>query len=369
MRTVALFRRMGVRIERKGGEWEVEGRRPRDLTRPPGILNCGNSGTTLRLMMGVFAALPFTVRLTGDASLNRRPVDRVIAPLAAMGARFGVRQRGGKRIVAIQGGHLRGIRYRLPVASAQVKSAILLAGRVAGVPVSVTEPSQSRDHTERMIRLFRRKIGRLEIPGDPSSAAFFAVAAAANPHRATRIRLQRVLVNPTRTGFLTVLKRMGARFHLSRLRDLSGEPVADLEIRSSPLRATRIGGSIVPKLIDEVPILAVAAAVAQGVSRFCNMGELRVKESDRIASLVSELKKFGVSIGERRDGVVISGGQPLCGAQVTSHGDHRIAMSLAVLGTLVPGRTTVKDIACVGTSFPGFSKAVRSVGVKIYLTS
>lgn len=391
LRTVTIFQKLGVKIRRQGKIWIVKGRGPDNLHPYPGVLYCGNSGTTMRLMMGVLAALPFKSELTGDASLDRRPMERVAKPLRQMGAKIEEISRGGKRIIRVEGPVKTGIHYRLPIASAQLKSAILLAGMVSGLPVKVTGSTQSRDHTERMLRLFyrgsrrppgrqsrigsppqrpfgagclSRPVSRLIIPGDPSSAAFFVVAGLINPDRRTRITLKKVCLNPTRIGFLKVLKRMGGRVEIRNRRFCCGEPIGDLVVRPSRLKGSKVRGTIVPQLIDEVPVLAVAAARAQGRSDFSDMEELRVKESDRIAVLVRELPSFGVPIRERKSGFSIQGG-PIGAARVPSHGDHRIAMSLVVLGTVAQGVTLVKDVDCIQTSFPQFVSTLKSLGVKM----
>lgn len=360
LRTIDIFRKLGVVIRKKGSLWVLKGRRPIDLHPYKGVLYCGNSGTTMRLMMGVLAALPFQSELTGDRSLNRRPMERVARPLRQMGAKIEEVSLYGKRIIRVKGPVVRGIDYRSPIASAQLKSALLLAGRHAGLPVKIREPIRSRDHTERMIRLFRKPVSRLVVPGDPSSAAFFVVAGLIHPDR--KIILKNVGLNPTRTGFLKILKKMGGRIQIQKKRDLFGEPIGDLVVRPSALRATRVGGGIVPSLIDEVPILAVAAVFAKGTSRFANLGELRVKESDRISVLVKELRRFGVKIREQRDGFVIVGGGPFRPAIASSHGDHRIAMALTVLASAITGSSQVRGSACIQTSYPSFKSDLKKLG-------
>ncbi|MBI2068147.1 MAG: 3-phosphoshikimate 1-carboxyvinyltransferase [Deltaproteobacteria bacterium] len=372
LRTVRIFEELGVFLRcLKSGDWIVKGKRSEELRAPRKILYCGNSGTTMRLMMGVLAALPFRSILTGDRSLNRRPMERVIEPLRRMGAKFHPFFIEGERHIEVVGGDLKGIHYNLPVPSAQVKSAILLAGRTAGVKVTVKEKIKTRDHTERMSRFFKRSPGRrrLIIPGDPSSAAFFTVAALINPDRFTRLTIKKVCLNPTRTGFLTVLKKMGAEIRIDHEKYLCGEPVADLVVTPCRLRATHVGGKIVPSLIDEVPILAVAAACAEGKSSFRDMKELRIKETDRIEALIHELPKFGIPMTEYKEGFSIEGEGRLYGAKGDSLGDHRVAMSLAILGTVAPGRTRVNDTDCIKTSLPEFFSLMKSIGVSIKLTS
>lgn len=364
LRTVEIFRALGVKIQ-KGKSWVVHGKPPERLKRPAGILYCGNSGTTMRLMMGVLAALPFESRLTGDRSLDRRPMDRVILPLRRMGGHIEEIHKGGRRFIHIRGAGLKGIDYRLPIASAQVKSALYLAGMVAGVPVKVRESVKTRDHTERMIRLFKKRIRVVTIPGDPSSAAFLVVAGLINQNPKTRIFLKNACLNPTRTGFLEILRRMGAKIEVIGRGELSGEEVGDLLVRSSSLKAVQISARIVPRLIDEVPILAVAAACAEGGSCFSGLGELRFKETDRIRALARELPKFGVPIREKPDGLTIEGGRFIRGARATSYGDHRIAMSLAILGTVARGKSVIRDVDCIKTSFPRFVPCLKMLGAKI----
>ncbi len=380
--TIQILKSLGVKMARLKGKWTIEGRGLAGLRPFDGILYCGNSGTTLRLMTGLLAGLPFTSLMTGDASLNSRPMGRVMKPLQAMGARIEEAWRGKKRIIVVHGKALRGIRFKSPVASAQLKSALLLAGLGATGPVVVSEPSRSRDHSERMLKAFGAalkvrglqvalKPGRLLkarkiiVPGDISSAAFFIVLGLISPDPGSRLLIRHVGLNPTRTGLLDVLKKMGGRISIQRKRIVCGEPVGDLLVRPSRLKGVRIGGAVIPKLIDEIPILAVAAALAKGKTVIRNAEELRIKETDRIHALVTELPKFGVPIRELKDGLEIEGTSVITAGKGMSHGDHRMAMSMAVLATRAAGESTIRDCDCIQTSFPTFSSLFRKVGGKI----
>jgi 3-phosphoshikimate 1-carboxyvinyltransferase len=373
--TLRAVTALGAEVARKGpGHFVIQGVGLDGLTEPEDVVDCGNAGTMARLLVGVLAGQPFVTVLTGDESLRRRPMDRVMEPLTRMGARVLGRKGGARLPLAVAGKRpLEPIRHVSPVASAQVKSAILLAGLSASGPVTVVEPTRSRDHTERMLAAFggdvhvegarvtvipgRRLTGRLcRVPGDISSAAFFLVAGTLAPEGAVTVR--HVGVNPTRTGLLDVLEAMGARIEATS-RDSDGEPVADLHVVPGPLRGTEVGGTLVPRGIDEMPILAVAAACAEGPTLVRDAAELRVKESDRIRSLASELGKMGVSIEERPDGFRVlgraaRGGTPFRGARVSSWGDHRLAMALVVAGLFADGPTVVEGIDCIATSYPDF---------------
>jgi len=346
------------------------------LREPQTVLDAGNSGTCLRLLAGVLAGRPFLSVLSGDASLRQRPMRRIVEPLTAMGATLDGRAGGEYPPLVIRGRALQGIAWESPVASAQVKSAILLAGIQAAGETSVSEPLLSRDHTERMLAAFgvavrregtrvtvpgRARLGAtcVAVPGDISSAAFFLVAAAAQPGR--EVTLQGVGVNPTRTGLLEVLGAMGARVEVARQRVEAGEPVADLHVQGTRLRAARVLAHQVPRLIDEIPILAVAAALADGETVIEGAGELRVKEVDRLAALSEELSRLGADIRQVGDGLRIGGGRPLRATTVSSRGDHRMAMSLAVAALCAEGETEIGDVACVDTSFPGFADRLHAV--------
>ncbi len=375
--TLHALRSLGVPIERVADRrLHIVGAGPEAFREPACVLDAGNSGTSLRLLTGLLAGRPFFSVLTGDASLVRRPMRRIVDPLRAMGATLLGRAEDAYPPLALRGGGLTGITWRSPVASAQVKSAILLAGLQAAGETTVTEPLLSRDHTERMLLAFgvrpaRRttavtvsggavlRATRIVVPGDVSSAAFFLVAAAARP--GAELELQGVGINPTRTGLLDALERMGASVIRSRQWEAGGEPVADLVIRGAGLHGIRIAAEEVPQLIDEIPVLTVAAALAEGETTIAGAGELRVKEVDRITALAEELGKLGVAIRAEGDEVCIQGGHPLRGATVSSRGDHRMAMSLAIAGLSAEGETRVDDVACVETSFPGFAKGLRAV--------
>ena len=393
--TIDCFRAMGVSIEKVpspkpqvpglgsevGGDWIVRGAGLHGLKKPKKVLYCGNSGTTTRLLMGVLAAQAFESALTGDDSLNRRPMKRVMDPLSKMGASFSVEGEGSeKRIIRVRGGKLKGISYTSPIASAQVKSALLLAGLWAQGETSVEEPWLSRDHTERVLAAsgvaFQREGTKVtisaprsitlpslwQVPGDFSSAAFFLVAGVVPNSQGT---LEGVGLNPTRTGALEVLKDMRADIEIKDLRMEGGEEVGTLIPASSLLNAYSMEGALIPRLIDEIPVLAVAGARAQGTTHIKDASELRVKESDRIQTLCYLLKKIGVPAQEREDGLIVEGGYPLQKAQVESFGDHRMAMSMAVAALVADGPITIKDVECVNTSFPTFWECLRMLGVQV----
>ncbi len=366
--TLNCLRALGVNIGFESDLLTVEGR-GMSLSPPLGSLDAGNSGTTARLMLGVLAGQRFTTVLTGDRFLRRRPMARVVEPLRQMGAI--IEGSGSGLPVTIRGAALKPLYYRSPVASAQVKSAILLAGMYPGEGLTlVEEPYPSRDHTEIMLRQFGVEIeddgdrisiagGQvpaaldLQIPGDISSAAFIMVAAVIIP--GSEVLLTGIGVNPTRRGIIDLLLAMGAGIELKNERLWAGEPVADVLVRGGrALRGITVGGEMIPKVIDELPVLAVAAAVAEGETVIRDASELRVKESDRIAALTGELSKLGVKVTEFADGLVLAGGNPLRGAAVDSHGDHRIAMTLAVAGLAAKGRTLVYGSEAIDVSFPGF---------------
>lgn len=373
--TVAVLRHLGVSIdEGEDAELHISGKGLHGVLEATDVLDCRNSGTTMRLMAGVLAGNDFFSVLTGDDSLRKRPMARVIRPLSEMGARISARSGDRFPPVAIRGGGLRGLRYAMPVASAQVKSCLLLAGLYAGGVTSVTEPFLSRDHTERMLRAMGAPLtsegltvevkggARLEplditVPSDFSSAAFFIAASLLVP--GSDVLIRGVGVNPTRCGFLDVVRRMGAQVELRDLRDMSGEPVADILCRSAPhLAAARIDGAMIPAIIDEFPILCVLATQAEGVTEIRGAEELRVKESDRIQAMASELRAMGAELEEYPDGIAIRGRTGLRGAPVESHGDHRIAMALSVASLVAEGTTVLNGVSCVGVSFPGFYEAL-----------
>jgi 3-phosphoshikimate 1-carboxyvinyltransferase len=364
--TLACLRALGVPVRQDGEEVTIEGGGPESWRAPEGDLDCGNSGSTLRMLAGALAGRPFRSVLTGDESLVRRPVERVAAPLRLMGAT--VRTSGGRPPMAVEGGRLAGIDFDMPVASAQVKTAVLLAGLQAEGDTIVREPAPSRDHTERMLPAFGVDVARgplsatvrggarlrgadVEVPGDASSAAFLVVAALVLPD--SEVRLDGVLLSPTRTAFLDVLRAMGARVEV-RVEATEPEPVGSILASSSRLRGTAVDPALVPSLVDEVPALAAAAALAEGTFTVTGAAELRVKESDRIAALAEGLAALGARVRELPDGLEVEGGRALRGAGVRSHGDHRIAMALSVAALAAEGTTEVEGSDCVAVSFPGF---------------
>lgn len=381
MSTVNAFRKLGVDIREEAASSSarvnivISGKGIHGLVEPDDVIDCGNSGTTMRLLSGVLAGNPFFSVLTGDGSLRSRPMQRITAPLGKMGAQISGRDGGRYAPIAILGGRLAPIRYLLPVASAQVKSALLLAGLYAEGETEITEPVGSRDHTERMLPAFGASIrvdgpavkimgaGELSgrdtvVPGDFSSAAFFMVAGLLI--KDSEIGLRSVGINPTRTGLIDVLKRMGAGITIENTREVSGEPVADIFCKGgSGLKAVRVGREEMPLLIDEFPILCIAASQAEGITTIEGGEELRVKESDRIKAMSAGLGKMGVELQETPDGISIKGRSALRGSVVESYGDHRIAMSFAVAGLLADGETIIKNSSCVDISFPGFFEELK----------
>ncbi|MFA5839626.1 MAG: 3-phosphoshikimate 1-carboxyvinyltransferase [Candidatus Margulisiibacteriota bacterium] len=397
--TMGCFREMGIEISMTNdklkmsndGKVIIKGKGLSGLKEPKGTLDVGNSGTTIRLMMGILAAQPFVSNISGDASIQRRPMLRVAKPLREMGGEIEQKVESGKLIIEnrngevypplrIIGNKLKGINYKLPVASAQVKSAILLAGLFAEGETSVIEKNPSRDHTERMLSYLGAKIritnyelritsgelygSHIDIPGDISSAAFFIVAALLTPN--SELLIRNVGLNPTRTGILDVLHRMGANIEVLNERIICEEPRGDVLVRSQKsgagsLKAIKISGEIIPRIIDEIPIIALAATQAEGITEIVGAKELRVKESDRIKTICSELRKMGANITELEDGLVIEGPTKLYGAKINSYGDHRIAMMGAVAGLIAEGETEIENTECTETSFPGFEKLLRSI--------
>ncbi len=380
LQTLQCLNALGVEIEQKDGCILVKGRGLEGFQEPSDILNAGNSGTTMRLLLGVLASQGIFTVLTGDDSLRQRPMGRVITPLMMMGAQISGRSGNKLAPLAVQGNPcLQPIEYRLPIPSAQVKSAVLLAGLNASGVTTVIQPLQSRDHTERMLKVFGASLTvdgdliRLEgkmplqgqtvrVPGDISAAAYLIVAATLVP--GSEILIRDVGVNPTRTGILDVLEMMGASIQVQNKCSWNGEPVADLLVRSARLRGAVIKGKMLPRVLDEIPVLAVAAAAAQGETEISDAGELRVKETDRLRAIASELCKMGVLIKEKQDGLWIGGGQIL-GAQVNSWGDHRIAMALAVAGFCAMDETLIDDAGCLEISFPSFPYLFRELGAFI----
>ena len=375
--TLKTLQKLGISIEESESTVSIQGRGLGGLAESDDVLDCGNSGTTMRLLAGLLSGQDFLSVLTGDDSLRKRPMGRIIQPLSQMGA--DIRARGGGRFapLSIEGGKLKPIDYTLPVASAQVKSAILLAGLYAGGETIVEEPYPTRDHTERMLALFGAKIEKagmrtvlrgedsnleakeLVVPGDLSSAAYFIVLGSLAHD--SEILLKDVGVNPTRTGILDVLKLMGVDVSVLNLRTVSNEPVADLMIKSGRLMGREISGELIPRLIDEIPVLAVAATQAEGITVVKDAVELRVKETDRIRAMVGELRKMGAQIEEREDGFTVEGPTRLYGASCSSFGDHRIAIALAVAGLIAEGVTTIDGAECIDISFPEFIATARKV--------
>ena len=368
-RTVRAFRQMGVEIFRDGDALCIDGKGWDGLCAPCAPIDCGNSGTTMRLLSGLLAGRPFTSELDGDASLRQRPMQRIIDPLSLMGARISSKAGNGLAPLKIGGGNLRGIDYRMPIASAQVKSAILLAALQAAGATTLKEPQKSRDHTEVMLRGFGAEVtveattvtvpgrqnlyGRdIRIPGDISSAAFFLVAAAMIP--GSELTIRNVGCNPTRDGAIELLQRMGASLECFNERTEAGERVADIRVAGGPLRGVQVGAEMVARTIDEYPILSIAAAAADGVTTFSDIKELRYKESDRIAAMTAGLRALGVDVEEREDGMTIRGGRRFRGGEVRSFGDHRVAMSFAVAALSSAGAVVLDDAACVDISFPEF---------------
>ena len=371
--TAQCFRQMGADIETLNSKRvRVRGRGLGQLQEPETVLDAGNSGTTMRLMLGLLASQPETFFVvTGDDSLRQRPMSRVIRPLQGMGANIWGRVNQTLAPLAIQGQRLRPFHYHSPIASAQVKSCILLAGLTVEGETTVTEPSLSRDHSERMFAAFGATLTRdpethlvtligpanlqgqaVVVPGDISSAAFWLVAASLLP--GSEVVIENVGVNPTRTGILEVLTQMGADIQRENERVVTGEPVADLRVKATTLQGCTFGGEVIPRLIDEIPILAVAAAFAEGTTRITDAAELRVKESDRLAAIASELGKLGAKITEYPDGLEITGGLPLQGTSVDSLTDHRIAMSLVIAALACRGTTQIHRAEAAGISYPTF---------------
>jgi 3-phosphoshikimate 1-carboxyvinyltransferase len=378
MASLGCLRGLGVQVEQHSPTaLTIHGRGLRGLQPPAGPLSCLRSGTTMRLLAGILAGQPFESVLTGEDQLLRRPMGRIVEPLARMGA--DITATDGRAPLVVRGRALQAIEYSLPVASAQVKSAVLLAGLYASGPTTVRQPGPARDHTERMLAAMGVEIEvhewavtlhplsrlaplSLAVPGDFSSAAFPLVAAASLS--GSEITLHGVGINPTRTGLLDVLRDMGASVSVFHEREHGNEPVADLSVCASTLRGVEIGGGLGVRMVDEFPALAVAATQAQGTTVVRDMAELRVKETDRIATVVDELRTLGADIEPMPDGFIVKGPTPLRGGRVSSHGDHRLAMALAVAGLLAEGPVVVEGSACAADSFPGFAELMRQLGAR-----
>ena len=394
--TISCFRALGVRILQEKDHVTVSGRGLRGLRKPEAVLDCGNSGTTMRLISGILAAQPFDTVLTGDASIRKRPMDRIITPLSMMGAEIrsipgngcaplsinGQQLSGRNASLAGNSGPLRGISYESSVASAQVKSAVLLAGLFAEGKTSVTEPFLSRDHTERMLRAFGAEVhsgtapdsrpaatvfpaeelsaSAISIPGDISSAAFFLCGALMVP--GSDLVLRNVGINPTRSGILDVVAAMGGSVEiLSGNHADDAEPAADLHIRASRLHGTEIGGSLIPRLIDELPVIAAMACAAKGTTVIRDARELKIKESDRIRAMAEGLSRMGAAVTETPDGLIIEGGRPLKGAEIDSRGDHRVAMAFSILSLIADGPVTISHPECVSVSAPDFYRDLKNI--------
>ncbi len=379
LNTLNAFRTMGVSIERNADRVSVKGVGLHGLSKPENDLDMGNAGTAMRLLLGLLAGQAFDTTLTGDESLSKRPMNRVIEPLRAMNARIDSQPGGMAPLEVHAQSQLRAIDYRMPIASAQVKSCLLLASLYVEGKSTISEPAPTRDHTERMLRGFGCRVDTngsnisikggqhlkacdIEVPADISSAAFFLVAASIAPD--SEITLQHVGINPTRTGVIEILKLMGANITLLNERDIGGEPVADIRVRSAALNGIKIPEALVPLAIDEFPVLFIAAACAKGETILTGAKELRVKESDRIQVMADGLITLGVDVEPTADGIRIQGG-PMGGGMVESHGDHRIAMAFSVASLRANESISIMNCANVNTSFPGFVDLARQVGISV----
>ncbi|HAQ06243.1 MAG TPA: 3-phosphoshikimate 1-carboxyvinyltransferase [Bacillus bacterium] len=367
--TISCFRRLGVEITQNGSEVMIAGQGISGLKKPDDLLYVGNSGTTIRLMMGILSGLPFETVLEGDESIARRPMTRVTIPLAMMGAHISGRNNAEFTPLTVKGRNMKGITYELPVASAQVKSAILLAGLQAEGTTTIIEPVPTRDHTERMIKQFGGKVDQaantitvnggqelkgtnVRVPGDISSAAFFLAAGAIIP--GSELLLRNVGLNPTRTGIIDVLRSMGADISIKQFETMSAEPAGDIRIKYSQLKGTTVEGSLIPRLIDEIPVIALLATQADGTTIIKDAAELKVKETNRIDTVVNELKKLGASIDATEDGMVIHGKTPLKEGTVSAHGDHRIGMMLSIAALMSNGKVYLEESDSVAVSYPDF---------------
>ena len=376
--TISCFRQMGISIENTGELVLVHGNGLHGLKKPETVLDCGNSGTTTRLISGILSGQDFDVTLTGDASIQKRPMKRIMEPLSMMGAHIESINKNGCAPLRIKGQKLRGIHYTSKVASAQVKSSILLAGLYADKKTSVTEPYVSRNHSERMLSLFGAGIStegttasiepanelyaaEVFVPGDISSAAYFIAAGLMIP--GSEIMIRNVGINPTRDGILKICRSVGGDIQLFNVKEGPGEPTADILVRHSRLHGIEISGAIIPTLIDELPMIAAMACLAEGTTVIRDAAELKVKESNRIAVMVKNLSAMGAEVWETEDGMIIQGGRPLHGASIDSHLDHRIAMTFAVTALCAQGKTDILGAECVNISYPGFYEDLKRLMV------
>ncbi|PTL40359.1 3-phosphoshikimate 1-carboxyvinyltransferase [Alkalicoccus saliphilus] len=374
--TISCMRKLGVKIEEDGEIIRVEGKGLHGLNEPSEILDVGNSGTTVRLLSGILAGQSFSSVMTGDESIGRRPMRRVTGPLKMMNASIDGRDFANYTPLCMRGGSLQGVHYVSPVASAQVKSAVLLAGLYAQGVTRVTEPHKSRDHTERMLETFGVKVetdevsaavsggqkltgSEVDVPGDVSSAVFMLAAGALVP--GSEITVRNVGMNPTRTGAIDVLKRMNADMHIHSERMLGGEPVADITIKSGALQAVTISGGEIPRLIDEIPVLALLATQAEGTTVIKDAAELKVKETNRIDTVVNQLNELGADCEATDDGMIIHGPTPLKGGKVESFHDHRIGMTMSLAGLIASDKVLVKDTEAIAVSYPGFYKDLEKL--------
>ncbi|SNS81437.1 3-phosphoshikimate 1-carboxyvinyltransferase [Anaerovirgula multivorans] len=373
--TIACFQGLGIEIEDKGEEIVIDGKGLNGLKEPENVLDAGNSGTTMRLLSGILAGQEFLTIVTGDGSLRKRPMARIATPLRQMGATIEGRDKGNLAPLVIRGGNLKAIDYASPVSSAQVKSAILLAGLYSEGNTIVREEIVSRDHTENMLTSLGANIKRengvvtlekselfgqdIQVPGDISSAAFFMAAAAAIP--GSHLIIERVGLNPTRTGIIDVLKAMGADIEIDNLFTSGGEEIGDIIVKGKKLKATSLTKEIMPRLIDEIPVIAVIAAVAEGKTTITGAEELKVKESNRITSMVTEMKKLGIQATELSDGMEIEGPNEIGGGQIESYGDHRIAMAMAIAGLFANAPVEIQNSECIAVSFPGFEETLKEI--------
>jgi len=380
IRTIKAFEAMGINIEMNRNTLIINGKGLNGLTEPNDVMDMRNSGTSARLLCGLLSGQPFFSVMTGDSSLRRRPMKRVADPLRMMGATIWGRGGGDFLPMCIKGSEIKGITYKLPVASAQVKSAILFAGLYAKGITSVEEITTSRDHTERMMVYFGINLMRkgsiliveggekpsakeVEVPGDISAAAFFMVGASLI--EGSEVVIKDVGINPTRTGIIDILRKMGASIEISNQREMGAEPAGDIRIKSALLKGIEIKGDVIPRCVDELPVICIAAAVAEGETVIKDASELRVKESDRIAVMAECLSRVGVEVETYPDGMRIKGGMGLKGTVCNSHGDHRIAMSMAIAGLITEGEMTIEDTECINTSFPEFEETLRKLVKRI----